>query len=48
MGSSNSSQRVATGQSHASLIESESGAAISTQAILDVLASVRTGAPLGG
>jgi pimeloyl-ACP methyl ester carboxylesterase len=45
--SSNSSQRIAADQDHGSLIESERGAAISTQAILDVLASVRTGAPLG-
>jgi hypothetical protein len=44
--SSNSSQRIAAAQDHASLIESEQGAAVSTQAILDVLASIRTGAPL--
>jgi len=45
--SSNSSQRIAADQDHGSLIESERGAAISTQAIRDVLASIRTGAPLG-
>jgi hypothetical protein len=44
--SSNSSQRIAAAQDHASLTESEQGAAVSTQAILDVLASIRTGAPL--
>jgi pimeloyl-ACP methyl ester carboxylesterase len=45
--SSNSSHRVASAQTHASLILSEAGAAIASQAILDVLASVRTGTPLG-
>jgi len=39
-------QRIADGQDHASLIESERGAAISTQAIQDVLASIRAGTPL--
>lgn len=46
--SSNVSQRIATDQSHASLIESESGAAIATKAVVDVLASIRTGTPVGG
>jgi hypothetical protein len=45
--SSKSSQRIATDLSHLPLIESEKGAAISTQAIRDVLAVLRTGAPLG-
>lgn len=44
--STNSSHRLATGHSHASLILSEEGAAISAQAIRDVVASVRTGAPV--
>ena len=46
--SSNSSQRIADGLDHGTLIETEKGAAISTQAILDVLASIRNGTPLAG
>jgi pimeloyl-ACP methyl ester carboxylesterase len=46
--SSNSSRRIATGQTHASLIESEAGAAIATEAVLDAITSVRTGTPVGG
>jgi pimeloyl-ACP methyl ester carboxylesterase len=45
--SSNSDHRLAPGQDHGSLIVSEEGAAISAQAIQDVVAAVRTGAPLG-
>jgi hypothetical protein len=44
--SSNSSHRLATGLSHASLILSEEGAAISAKAIADVVASVRRGTAL--
>jgi pimeloyl-ACP methyl ester carboxylesterase len=44
--SSNSDHRLAPGQSHGSLIVSEEGAAISAQAIRDVITSVRTGLPL--
>ena len=44
--SSDSHQRVADGQSHASLILGEAGAAVCVQAISDVVASVRTAAPL--
>jgi len=44
--STNSEHRVADGQSHGSLIVSEGGAVISTQAILDVVASIRSDAPL--
>jgi pimeloyl-ACP methyl ester carboxylesterase len=44
--SSNSSHRVAAGQSHASLILGEAGAAVSAEAIRDVIVSVRTGVPL--
>jgi pimeloyl-ACP methyl ester carboxylesterase len=44
--SSNSDHRLAPGQTHGSLIVSEEGAAISAQAIRDVIESVRTGAAL--
>ena len=44
--SSNSSHRLAPGQTHSSLIASETGAEVSLQAIRDVLTSVRTGAPV--
>jgi pimeloyl-ACP methyl ester carboxylesterase len=44
--STNSSHRLATGQSHASLILSEGGASVSARAIRDVIESVRTGAPV--
>jgi pimeloyl-ACP methyl ester carboxylesterase len=44
--SSNSSHRLASGQTHASVIESESGAAVSAAAIQDVVAAVRTGSPV--
>jgi len=46
--STNSSHRVVADEAHVTLIESEGGAAISTRAILDVLASVRTGLPVTG
>ena len=44
--SSNSEHRLAPGQTHYSVIVSEEGAAISAQAIRDVITSVRTGLPL--
>ena len=44
--SPNSSQRVAADRSHASLILSETGAAVCVEAISDVIESVRTGTPL--
>jgi len=44
--SSNVSRRIATDQSHGSLIESEAGAAIATKAVLDALASLRSGSPV--
>jgi pimeloyl-ACP methyl ester carboxylesterase len=44
--STNSAQRVASDQDHGSLIMSEQGAALSSRAILDVLASIRTGVAL--
>jgi tRNA A37 threonylcarbamoyladenosine synthetase subunit TsaC/SUA5/YrdC len=44
--SSNSDHRLAPGQTHGSLIVSEEGAAISVEAIQDVVAAVRTGAAL--
>jgi hypothetical protein len=44
--SSNVSRRIATDQSHGSLIESASGAAIATKAVLDGLASLRSGRPV--
>jgi pimeloyl-ACP methyl ester carboxylesterase len=44
--SSNVSRRIATDQSHGSLIESASGAAIATKAVLDGLASLRSGGPV--
>lgn len=44
--STNSVHRVMPDLSHVPLIESESGAAASSKAILDVVAAVRTGSPL--
>jgi pimeloyl-ACP methyl ester carboxylesterase len=44
--SSNTSHRLPPGQDHGSLIETEEGAAISAQAIEDVVAAVRSGAPV--
>jgi pimeloyl-ACP methyl ester carboxylesterase len=44
--STNSVQRVMQDATHASLTEDKAGAAISIQAILDVVAAVRSGAPL--
>ena len=45
--STNNSHRVLPDMEHSALITSESGAAASTEAILDVVATVRTGTPLG-
>jgi pimeloyl-ACP methyl ester carboxylesterase len=44
--STNSARRVIDGATHSSLISDEKYAAVTTQAILDVLASVKSGAPL--
>jgi pimeloyl-ACP methyl ester carboxylesterase len=44
--STNSVHRVMSNLSHVPLITSESGAAVSSKAILDVVAAVRTGAPI--
>jgi hypothetical protein len=44
--STNSVHRVIDGAAHATLITEEKHAVATTQAILDVLASVRTGEPL--
>jgi len=44
--STNSAHRVLQDMTHAALITSESGAAASSKAILDVVAAVRTGTPL--
>jgi pimeloyl-ACP methyl ester carboxylesterase len=44
--STNSSHRVLPDMEHTALITSESGAAASSEAILDVVAAVRTGTPL--
>jgi hypothetical protein len=44
--STNSVHRVIQGTDHASMIEEGSGAAATTQAILDVVSSIRTATPL--
>jgi hypothetical protein len=44
--STNSAHRVIDGATHASLISNEKDAAKTTQAILDVVTSVRSSAPL--
>jgi hypothetical protein len=44
--STNVSHRILPDMEHSALITSESGAAASSEAILDVVAAVRTGAPL--
>jgi hypothetical protein len=44
--STNSAQRVIDGATHGSLISDEEDAAATTQAILDVVSSVRTGGAL--
>ena len=46
--STNSIHRVEQGVTHTSLIEDRSDSAISIQAILDVVAAVRSGMPLLG
>jgi hypothetical protein len=46
--SSNSLHRIIDGASHAGLLFDEHGAAATTQAILDVVSSVRNDEPLGG
>jgi pimeloyl-ACP methyl ester carboxylesterase len=45
--STNSVHRVIDGAAHEALIDDQEGAAATTQAILDVVASVRSGGPLG-
>jgi hypothetical protein len=45
--SSNSAHRVVEGAIHADLIADEKGAAATTQAILDVVSSIRTNEPVG-
>ncbi len=44
--SQNSVHRLASGETHASLLEGDAGAALSSQAIRDVVRSVRAGMPL--
>jgi hypothetical protein len=46
--STNSAHRVINGATHGALITSEEGAAAITQAILDVVSSVRSPGPLDG
>ncbi|MGB8385277.1 MAG: alpha/beta hydrolase [Dermatophilaceae bacterium] len=46
--STNSAHRVIAGADHSALIEDEDGAANTTQAILDVVSSVRSATPLAG
>ncbi|MGY4856397.1 alpha/beta fold hydrolase [Cryobacterium sp. AP23] len=45
--STNSAHRVVDGATHSSLVSDEENAAVTSQAILDVVSSVRSGAPLG-
>ena len=46
--STNSAHRVIDGATHASLVSDERDAATTTQAIIDVVSSVRTARPLAG
>jgi hypothetical protein len=46
--STNSAHRVIDGATHSDLILEEDAAAATSQAILDVIASVRGAGPLGG